>query len=74
MLSDLLDICVIVYLDDILIYSNSHKKYIKHIQVMLNRLSKVCFFLKASKYEFMINKIFFLNFIIDFKEIEMKEI
>jgi hypothetical protein len=37
-LSDLLDTCCIVYLDNILIYSNSEEEYQYHIGIVMERL------------------------------------
>jgi len=36
--SDLLDVCVVVYLDDILIYSNGITQHQSHIKEVLKRL------------------------------------
>jgi len=36
--SDLLDVCVVVYLDDILIYSNDIMQHQSHIKEVLKRL------------------------------------
>jgi len=38
--SDLLDICMIVYLDNILIYSDNIIDYRKHVKEVLRRLQK----------------------------------
>ena len=43
--SNLLDVCVMIYLDDILIYSNNmseHHQYIKKVLVMTLSLSSGC--------------------------------
>ena len=39
-LSDLLDVCCVVYLDDILIYSDSEAQHEKHVRMVLERLRK----------------------------------
>ena len=36
--SDLLDVCVVVYLDDILIYSNDITQYQSYVKEVLKRL------------------------------------
>ena len=36
--ADLLDVCVIIYLDDILIYSDNLAEHKKHVQEVLKRL------------------------------------
>ena len=35
---DILDVCVVVYLDDILIYSDNPDKHLKHVREVLQRL------------------------------------
>ena len=50
--SDLLDICVIVYLDDILIYSADMASHKKHVQEVLWRLRANGLFAKPEKCEF----------------------
>ena len=35
---DLLDVCMLVYLDDILIYSDSEEEHIRHVRKVLHRL------------------------------------
>src|SRR5699024_7240143 len=51
-LSDLLDVCCIVYLDDILIFSNSEEEHVCHVREVLARLRKFRLYIKASKCEF----------------------
>ena len=42
--ADLLDICVLVYLDDILIYSDNSEDHERHVREVLRRLrnNKLC--------------------------------
>jgi hypothetical protein len=47
-----LDDCVIVYLDDILIFSKSLEEHVKHVKQVLDVLRKEKLFLKMSKCEF----------------------
>ena len=63
----LLNNFVIVYLDNILIYSKKGKDYKEHIRRVLKRLYKHKLYTKKSKYEFSINKVEYLRFIITFK-------
>ena len=37
-LSDLLDVCIVIYLDDILIYSDDIMQHRKHVKEVLKRL------------------------------------
>ena len=50
--SDLLDVCVVIYLDDILIYSNNMSKHHQHVKEVLKHLRKAGLYAKAEKYEF----------------------
>jgi Reverse transcriptase (RNA-dependent DNA polymerase) len=50
--SDLLDICVLIYIDDILIYSNTPEEYQKHVKEVLCRLRKHKIYAIAEKCEF----------------------
>ena len=63
-LSNLLNICCIVYLNDILIYSNLKKQHYCHICKVLEYLHKYRFYVKISKYFFKIDIVNFLNFIV----------
>ena len=48
-LGDLLDKCIMVYLDDILIYSNNLKEHKEHIPKLLQHLRKHGPYTKANK-------------------------
>lgn len=63
-LSDLLDICCVVYLDDILIYSNSEREHIRHVRRVLDRLRRYGLYCKRSKCAFHTQQVNFLGFII----------
>ena len=54
----------IVYLNNILIYNKTIKKYINYIQKILDKLLKIKLFLNINKYNFYIKKIKYLKFII----------
>ncbi|CAI7790945.1 unnamed protein product [Closterium sp. NIES-53] len=60
----LLDKCVIVYLDDIMIYSPDHAQYLQDIIPVFKILSENCILLKASKCEFLQDRPEFLGHII----------
>ena len=47
-----LDIFVIVYLDDILVYLTSEEEHIKHVQLVLDKLKEYSLLLKLEKCEF----------------------
>jgi Reverse transcriptase (RNA-dependent DNA polymerase) len=50
--ADLLDVCVVVYLDDILIYSNDPSSHQDHIKEVLRRLRQHNLFAQEDKCEF----------------------
>jgi len=49
---DLLDVCIMIYLDNILIYSNNMSKHCWHVKKVLKYLHKAGFYAKANKCKF----------------------
>jgi len=62
--SDLLDVYVVTYLDDILIYSNNMSKHYWHIKEVLKCLCKASSYAKAEKYEFHSELVEYLEYIL----------
>ena len=62
--SDLLDVCIVVYLDDILIYSDNPAEHEKHVHEVLTRLCKHGLYAKAEKCEFHVETTEFLGYIL----------
>jgi hypothetical protein len=57
---------VVIYLNNILIYSKLRKDYYTYIRIVIERLRKYKLYIKLSKYFFNIKEIEFLGFIIGF--------
>jgi len=62
--SDLLDICVVVYLDNILIYSEDITQHRKHVKEVLKRLQKAGLYVKAEKCEFHSDSVEYLGYVL----------
>src|SRR5437773_5750908 len=62
---DLLDICVIVYLDDIRIYSKNKEEHAQHLCQVLQRLKDHQLYAKLSKCTFFSSSIEYLGHIAD---------
>jgi len=62
--SNLLDVCVVVYLDDILIYSNDITQHQKHVKEVLKRLRKAGLYAKAEKCEFHSDSVEYLGYVL----------
>ena len=60
-----------VYLNNIIIYSNSEKEYEKYIKWVLSRLYKENMPVIIKKYEFYTKKTNFIGFIIKLEQISM---
>jgi hypothetical protein len=68
---DMLDKHLIIYLDDILIYSDSEEEHEEHVKQTLDRLRQVGLFAKAEKCEFSVTSVEFLGFIISSDGVSM---
>ncbi|KAJ3690328.1 hypothetical protein LUZ61_019492 [Rhynchospora tenuis] len=61
---DMLDICVVVFIDDILVYSRSPEEHVTHLRMILDRLREHKLYAKFSKCDFWLNQISFLGHVI----------
>jgi hypothetical protein len=62
---DYLDKFVVVFIDDILIYSQSEEEHVDHLKMVLQRLQQHQLYAKLSKFEFWIDEVLFLGHIIN---------
>ena len=62
---------IIIYLNNILIYSKIKKKHVRHVRKVLQILKKADLRIKSGKSEFHVQSVQFLEFIITFQELRM---
>ncbi len=67
-----LDVFVIAYLDDIVVYSNTAEEHREHVRTVLKVLLKAGLYLKLRKCEFNAKEIGFVGFIITPEEVRME--
>lgn len=70
---DLLDTCVVVYLDDILVYSSSEEEHAKHLELVLSRLQSEQLYARRHKCKFFVDRIEFLGHVISPSGIELDD-
>ncbi len=70
---DLLNQCVVAYIDDILIYSKSEPEHIQHVKTVLSRLLDNQLYIKAEKCEFHVKQTSFLGYNISHQVVEMDD-
>ena len=68
-----LDIFVIIFLNNILIYSKNENKHKQYVCTVLKAFLKTKFYVKLSKYQFFMKRIFFVKFIIMNEKVKMKK-
>ena len=59
-----LDKFVVVFIDDILVYSQNEEEHAEHLRIVLTRLRDNQLYAKFSKCEFWLNKIPFLGHVL----------
>ena len=70
-LREYLDLFCIVYIDDILIYSNNKREHQEQVWKVLAKLKEAGLYTKLEKCEFSVEKTTFLGFVISAGGIEM---
>jgi hypothetical protein len=66
-----LDVFVIIYLNDILIYSQNEEEHTNHVRFVLKEFKKYKLFAKLSKCDFDLKEIDYLKFIVEINDIRM---
>src|SRR6266498_5431038 len=72
--SDMIDVSVVVYLDDILIYSDNPADHHKHVKEVLRRLHKHGLFARANKCEFHSEQVEYLGYILSPEGLSMDQV
>ena len=72
-LFSLIDTCIIVYLDNILIFSENKEDHEKHLKALFSKLLKNQLFCKISKCRFFCNKVDFLGYTISASGVSIAE-
>jgi len=62
-----LDVCVVVFIDDILVYSKNEEEHFKHLRIVLDRLREHQLYAKFSKCQFWLKEVSFLGHILSAK-------
>ena len=62
--SDLLNVCIVIYLDDILIYSNNMSEHHQHVKEVLKCVCKTGLYAKAEKCKFYSKSVKYLEYIL----------
>ncbi|QRV92840.1 Retrotransposable element Tf2 protein [Ceratobasidium sp. AG-Ba] len=70
---DILDIYVIVYLDDILIFSNNSEEHVDHVREVLTRLQKHNLFCNPEKCHFAVTTVTYIGLVITPDGISMEK-
>ena len=71
--SDLLNVCTVIYLDNILIYSNNMSEHHRHMKEVLKHLRKTSLYAKAEKCEFHSELVEYLKYILSPSSLTMSD-
>jgi hypothetical protein len=63
-LNDYIGVLVVVYLDDILIFSKKNKEHMRHLEMVLRRLQEEKLTVNLEKSEFIKEELVYLGFVV----------
>ncbi|MBW0582017.1 hypothetical protein O181_121732, partial [Austropuccinia psidii MF-1] len=69
--SDFFNVLIVVYLDDIMVFSSSEEEHVKHVASVLQRLRDNNFFAKASKCVFHVSSVEYLEYFVSSDGLKM---
>ncbi|MBW0494983.1 hypothetical protein O181_034698 [Austropuccinia psidii MF-1] len=72
-LQDLLDFYVVVYLDDIMVFSKSEEEHVTHVSTVLSRLRANNLLAKASKCLFHVSSVEYLGYVVSSEGLKMDQ-
>ena len=71
-LSNLIDVCCVVYLDDIVIFSRTPEEHVRNVRAVLEKLRQYRLYANMNKCAFDVDTIAYLGFIITPRGVEME--
>ena len=69
--SDLVNVCVVIYLDDILVYSADEAEHTQQVRKVLRRLCKNSLYARVDKCEFHSDTVEYLGYVLSPEELMM---
>ena len=73
MLKSFINICCVIYLNDVLIYFETKEQHWEHVCKIFRALLKYRLYVKLLKCTFNCSKVIFLRFVIKWRDIQMKQ-
>jgi transposase InsO family protein len=70
-LAGLVDVCCVVYLDDILVYSDTREQHVRDLRAVLERLRKFALYASWKKCKFFTQEVEFLGYIVGVAGVSM---
>jgi len=70
-LHEYLDVFVVIYLNDIVIYSETASKHKGYVRMVLEKLLQASLYAKPEKYQFSVQKVAFLEYLISLHGVQM---